>query len=336
MKKCVLSAAVLALLVPAVYAMDGAAEPVVEVEVPAVETPVEVEVEVTVASEEAPVTDDVKVEVEAVEVDPAVLNVLPVEGEVPEVVVCELHPTDMVEKIATDDMFECPVIGGEAGPLIYARGGEGEVPDGGGEPIMYMFGAPAVEGGEPVAVEGEAVDPNLVDLASQSGVANEALGVGEVEVTAVEDTPTRGGEGEIQPHFRNLSAGPTGGGDVELMSASTGGVASLESAEPQLLNDEQRGSIRGLRTEEESTKARSGLGKFMAKFRKPKSEVTQASATTTAKTDKALAGKLAEVDRMRDTALRTGDQKALAKADKLEKELRSKAGTATRIPTRTK
>ena len=67
MKKCVLSAAVLALLVPAVYAMDGAAEPVVEVEVPAVETPVEVEVEVTVASEEAPVTDDVKVEVEAVE-----------------------------------------------------------------------------------------------------------------------------------------------------------------------------------------------------------------------------------------------------------------------------
>lgn len=353
MKKCVLSAAVLALLVPAIHAMDGAAEPVVEVEVPAVETQVETEVEVTVASEEVPV-DEVKVEVEAVEVNDVVtfLPVEGVEGEVPEVAVCDIHP---VEKITTDEMVEYrtlevavegePVEGEpeiavcfEGDPSLMFRTGVavGEGGEGieGGEPIMYMFGAP-VEG-EPVAVEGGEVDPNLVDLASQSGIAIDNLGEGEVTVTAVEDTPTRGGDGEIQPHFRNFTAGPVGGGDVELMAASSGGAVASASdlADPQLLNDEQRGAVRGLRSEaEESTKTRSGLGKFMAKFRKPKSEVTQASATVT---DKSLSSKLAEIDRMRDTALRTGDQKALAKADKLEKELRAKAGTATRIPTRTK
>lgn len=353
MKKCVLSAAVLGLLVPAIYAMDGAAEPAVEIEVPAVETQVEAEVEVTVASEEVPV-EEVAVDVE-VEIGPAVrfLTVEGVEGEVPEVAVCDIHP---VEKITTDEMVEFRTlevtVDGETvegepeiavcfegDPSLMFRSGVavGEGGEGveGGEPIMFMFGAP-VEGGEPVAVEGEAVDPNLVDLASQSGVAIDNLGEGEVVVTAIEDFPTRGGDGEIQPHFRSLTSAPTGGSDVELMAASTGGVTASASdlADPQLLNDEQRGAVRGLRSEaEEPAKTRSGLGKFMAKFRKPKSEVTQASATVT---DKSMSSKLAEIDRMRDTALRTGDQKALAKADKLEKELRAKAGTATRIPTRTK
>jgi len=341
MKKCVLSAAVLALLVPAIHAMDGAAEPVVEVEVPAVETQVETEVEVTIASEEVP-ADELKVDVEAVEVeiDPAV-TFLPVEGELPEIAICELLPGDG-EKIATEGEFvegeavlvECfegdPSLMFRSGVAV-GEGGEGVE---GGEPVMFMFGAP-VEG-EPLAVEGGEVDPNLVDLASQSGVAIDNLGEGEVEVTAIEDSPTRGGDGEIQPHFRNLTAGPVGGGDVELMAASSGGAVASASdlADPQLLNDEQRGAVRGLRSEaEEPAKTRSGLGKIMAKFRKPKSEVTQASATVT---DKSMSSKLAEIDRMRDTALRTGDQKALAKADKLEKELRAKAGTATRIPTRTK
>lgn len=342
MKKCVLSAAVLALLVPAIHAMDGAAEPVVEVEVPAVETQVETEVEVTVAAEEVPV-DELKVDVEAVEVeiDPAV-TFLPVEDEVPEVAICELLPGDG-EKIATEEFVEGEAIlveCFEGDPSLMFRSGvavEGGEGVEGGEPIMFMFGAP-VEGGEPVAVEGGEVDPNLVDLASQSGVAIDNLSEveGEVTVTAIEDSPTRGGDGEIQPHFRNFTAGPTGGGEVELMAASSGGVTASASdlADPQLLNDEQRGAVRGLRSEaEEPAKTRSGLGKFMAKFRKPKSEVTQASATVT---DKSMSSKLAEIDRMRDTALRTGDQKALAKADKLEKELRAKAGTATRIPTRTK
>lgn len=358
MKKCVLSAAVLGLLVPAIYAMDGAAEPAVEIEVPAVETQVEAEVEVTVASEEVPV-EEVKVDVEAVEVeiDPAVtfLAVEGVEGEVPEVAVCEILP---VEKITTDEMLEiCTLeVAVEGEPvecepvliecfvgdpsLMFRSGvavGEGGEGIEGGEPVMFMFGAP-VECVEPVAVEEEAVDPNLVDLASQSGVSIDNLSEveGEVTVTAIEDSPTRGGDGEIQPHFRNFTAGPVDGGAPELLAASSGGVTASASdlADPQLLNDEQRGAVRGLRSEaEEPAKTRSGLGKIMAKFRKPKSEVTQASATVM---DKSMSSKLAEIDRMRDTALRTGDQKALAKADKLEKELRAKAGTATRIPTRTK
>lgn len=363
MKKCVLSAAVLGLLVPAIYAMDGAAEPAVEIEVPAVETQVEAEVEVTVASEEVPV-EEVAVDVE-VEIGPAVtfLPVEGVEGEVPEVAICDIHP---VEKITTDEMVEFRTlevtVDGETvegepeiavcfegDPSLMFRSGVavGEGGEGveGGEPIMFMFGAP-VEGGEPVAVEGEAVDPNLVDLASQSGVAIDNLGEGEVVVTAIEDSPTRGGDGEIQPHFRSLTSAPDGGDQVPVNNFAGGLSGGIESqsgapvasasdlADPQLLNDEQRGAVRGLRSEaEESTKTRSGLGKFMAKFRKSKSEVTQASATVT---DKSMSSKLAEIDRMRDTALRTGDQKALAKADKLEKELRAKAGTATRIPTRTK
>ncbi len=259
MKKCVLSAAVLGLLVPAIYAMDGAAEPAVEIEVPAVETQVEAEVEVTVASEEVP-AEEVAVEVEPlVEFERVIV-------EHDGVAVCELEP---VEKITTDEMVEGEpeiAVCFEGDPSLMFRSGVavGEGGEGveGGEPIMYMFGAP-VEGGEPVAVEGEAVDPNLVDLASQSGVAIDNLGggEGEVVVTAIEDSPTRGGDGEIQPHFRNFSAGPVGGGDVELMAASSGGVTASASdlADPQLLNDEQRGAVRGLRSEaEEPAKTRSG------------------------------------------------------------------------------
>jgi len=332
MKKCVLSAAVLAMLVPAVYAMDGAAEPVVEVEVPAVET--QVEVEVTVTAEEAPV-----------------------EGEVPEVAICELQPAELpegaVEKGVVDGTVEiavCFAPDGEIDPNTVDLVEKGEINDEPAHPIMYMFGAPGVAVDDTQPSEGEAVDPNVVDLASQSGIALEA----------------RGGEGEIQPNFRNLDNG--NGEQIHVMNFAGGALnASLGSdnaanlAAPQLLNDEQRGSLHVVRNDDrvnaeasvngsvkadsahhESTHRTSGLGKFMAKFRTPKSEVIQASAATTAsvhasaKTDKVLAGKLAEVDRMRDTALRTGDRQALAKADKLEKELRAKATVSSRIKARTK
>lgn len=311
MKKCLLSAAVLGLLVPAIYAMDGAAEPAVEVEVPTVET--QVEVEVTVAAEEVPATDDLKVEVDSGDA-PAFSDHEMIIVDRDGVAVCEPAP----------DFVVCPhVVEGE---VEVTSVDTCEKDDGSCEPvhpIFYSFGAPgAVDDSAPV--DGGTVDPNAVDLASQSGIALEA----------------RGGDGEIQPNYRTLNDGnePV---HVMYFGALAGGDAPAATpsslAEPQLLNDEQRGAVRGLRSEaEEPAKPHTGLGKFMAKFRKPKSNVTQASATTTVKTDKALAGKLAEVDRMRDTALRTGDQKALAKADKLEKELRAKAGTATRIPTRTK
>lgn len=397
MKKCVLSAAVLGLMVPAIYAMDGA-EPAVEIEVPAVELTVDV-VEapigelnpVDVAIEDLPkpeidVTfEEVAIDLVAVEgVELQTFTTEMVQRGEPDCVL--LGPPEqigvdgeVVEKITTDEMVEfdpldCGVAVDENGNQIWLFGAptlEGEVVEGEAiDPRIFQSGLPLDENGEPVAfqtfgggveggegtgevpvyyfmrggelpqlgapgefVEGETVDPNLVDLASQSGVA---FGDGSGEVTTGE--MTTGDEvlvrnnGEIQPHFRSLSAAPAGGGgDEALMSATGGNTDPTADAEPQLLNDEQRGSVRGLRSEEAVTdaKPRNGISKLMAKFRKPKAEVTQASHT---EVDKTQAGQLAQVDRMRDTALRTGDQKMLTKADALEKQIRAKA----KAPARTK
>ncbi len=397
MKKCVLSAAVLGLMVPAIYAMDGA-EPAVEIEVPAVELTVDV-VEapigelnpVDVAIEDLPkpeidVTfEEVAIDLVAVEgVELQTFTTEMVQRGEPDCVL--LGPPEqigvdgeVVEKITTDEMVEfdpldCGVAVDENGNQIWLFGAptlEGEVVEGEAiDPRIFQSGLPLDENGEPVAfqtfgggveggegtgevpvyyfmrggelpqlgapgefVEGETVDPNLVDLASQSGVA---FGDGSGEVTTGE--MTTGDEvlvrnnGEIQPHFRSLSAAPAGGGgDEALMSATGGNTDPTADAEPQLLKDEQRGSVRGLRSEEAVTdaKPRNGISKLMAKFRKPKAEVTQASHT---EVDKTQAGQLAQVDRMRDTALRTGDQKMLTKADALEKQIRAKA----KAPARTK
>ena len=324
----------------------------------------------------------------AVEVDPLPL---PVEGET-----LELNPVDLAidsghSHEGETETCEFPHVIFEDGPVHTPF--DGGV-DENGHQVWIVSNPPVDENGNGIAYalggeivepsEGEAVDPNLVDLASQSGLAvdgndksvetevidlsfqgegsNEvdadgnpviyyfatastgelpqnapAGGSGEVEETAVEptaieDSPVRSLSGDIQPNFRG---GITDRGAEALAASSVGALANPEApAETQLLNDEQRGAVRGLRSDEEPVKPRSGMSKLLSKFRKPKSEVTLASATTT--TDKALSSKLAEVDRMRDTALRTGDQKMLAKADKLEKELRAKSGKVTKIPTRTK
>ncbi len=202
--------------------------------------------------------------------------------------------------ITVDGPVDCPVGGvDENGHQLWIVSSGVEPVDDNGEPVVFQtFGN--VDGG------------------------------GEVEATSLDDAPIRS-HGEIQPNFRG---GITDRG-AEALAASASAVVSTDDSDApnaQMLNDEQRGAVRGLRSDEESAKPRAGLGKLMAKFRKPKSEVTMASGTA----DLALSSKLAEVDRMRDTALRTGDQKALAKADKLEKELRAKSGKVTKIPTRTK
>ncbi len=384
MKKYVLSAVVTSLLVPWAYAMDGGAAPAVEVEVPAVETPAVEEVAVDVG-EVAPIeVTALEVEVGLEEPKPEVDPGDPVLLGLPEVIEGESGTTDdrpevceFPHEIVVDGSVDCPVGGvDENGHQVWIVSGgvdSVELPvDVDGNPIaVCYFGGVFME-----PVEGEAIDPNLVDLASQSGISvdengrplegevidlsfqggsttsvdengdpviyyfaaanGEELpqsapvgGGGEDEVTAVEDSPIRL-HGDIQPNFRsNLTdRGP------EALAASSNAIVAEAPAETQLLNDEQRGAVRGLRSDEEPAKPRSGMSKLLSKFRKPKAEVTLASATTT--TDKALSSKLAEVDRLRDTALRTGDQKMLAKADKLERELRAKAGKVTKIPTRTK
>ena len=317
MKKYVLSAVVAGLFVPMAYAMDGGAAPAVEVEVPAVD------VEVEVAVDPQPVD-------ESPVVDPVAIEDVPVET---------------VEVVVETDHIRF------LGPPEQAPGVEDTVS------VEHFTELPEGAVEKEIVVDGEVTltEAELIDLASQSGTPVDESGnpvvffsfgnadggelpqsapvegSGEVEVTAVEDSHIRT-HGDIQPNFR----GGIADRGAEALAASASIVVSnddTDATNPQLLNDEQRGAVRGLRSDAEPAKPRSGMSKLLSKFRKPKAEVTLASATTT---DKALSSKLAEVDRMRDTALRTGDQKMLAKADKLEQELRAKAGKVTKIPTRTK
>ncbi len=372
MKKYVLSAVVAGLLVPMAYAMDGGAAPAVEVEVPAVDVEVEVAVDPQPV-DESPVVDPVAIEdvpVETVEVVVETDHIRflgpPEQAPGVEDTVSVEHFTELPEGAVEKEI----VVDGEVTltevELLNLASQSGIAVDDNGEPIVVchfggVFRDGVDENGEPVPVctlepvGGGAVDPNLVDLASESGTPVDENGHpvvlysfgnldgGELpqsapvegnvngEVTAVEDSPIRT-HGDIQPNFR----GGIADRGAEALAASASIVVSnddTDATNPQLLNDEQRGAVRGLRSDAEPAKPRSGMSKLLSKFRKPKAEVTLASATTT---DKALSSKLAEVDRMRDTALRTGDQKMLAKADKLEKELRAKSGQAAKIPTRTK
>ncbi len=277
------------------------------------------------------------VEGEAVElnlIDLAVDGGLPVDENTPRIAVCYFGDVFMepVEGEAVDpnlidlasqsgfpvDESVKPLEG--EGIDLSVQGGVSNSVDDNGNPAVFDF-APATRG----------------DLPQNAPVG----GGGAVEATAVEDSPVRSLHSEIQPHYRSAI---TERGPAALAASASGlladtdtnanASASPSTDAPQLLNDEQRGAVRGLRSDEEPVKPRSGMSRLLSKFRKPKSEVIQASASAT--TDTVLSSKLAEVDRLRDTALRTGDQKMLAKADKLEQELRAKSGQATQIPTRTK
>ena len=282
------------------------------------------------------------VEGDAVElnlIDLAVDGGLPVDENTPRIAVCyfgdvftepvEGEPVDPnLIDLASQSGFpvdeNAKPLEGEGIDLSFQGGVSNSVDDNGNPDVFYF--APATRG----------------DLPQNAPVGGGgAVEATEVETTTVEDSPVRSLHSEIQPHYRGAitERGP------EALAASASGLladtdtdtnASISSSTdaPQLLNDEQRGAVRGLRSDEEPVKPRSGISRLLSKFRKPKSEVIQASASAT--TDTVLSSKLAEVDRLRDTALRTGDQKMLAKADKLEQELRAKSGQATQIPTRTK
>ena len=316
MKKYVLSAVVAGLFVPMAYAMDGGAAPVVDVEVPTVEVEVDVAVEPQPV-EVSPVVDPVAIEdvqVEAIEITVETDHIRflgppePAPG-VEDGVTVEISADLAEEAVEKEIITEGDVTLTEAELVDLASQSGGPVDENGSPVVLYSFSN--LEGGEL---------PQSTPVEGGGG--------------AVEDSSLRS-LNNIQPNFR----GGIADHGTDALAASASLVAPSDDAfetdatHPQLLNDEQRGAVRGLRTEAEPVKSRSGLSKLLSKLRKPKSDVTLASATTT---DKALSSKLAEVDRMRDTALRTGDQKMLAKADKLEQELRAKAGKATKIPTRTK
>lgn len=341
MKKYVLSAVVTGILVPAVYAMDEGTSPAAEIEVPVVEVAVEDTVSDEVAVEEVVVEDVVSEEV-SVDGDIEVTTLeFTVDESKPEEGVA-FDGSEMVRRdliVETGEIAECLVVD-EAGTEAVDENGEPVVCtfEGGEGGELYMMTSSPSEGSE-VATGGEVaehelVDPNVVELSAQSGVvhggeatpATEEVTITHGEASNDDSTPVRAySAGGIQPNFR--------GGAEDMAANNIASHTQEADSNAQLLNDEQRGAVRGLRVDAEPAKSRSGLGKFLAKFRKPKSDVTLASATNV---DKALSAKLAEIDRMRDTALRTGDKQLLAKADKLEKELRAKSGKATKIKTRTK
>lgn len=325
MKKYVLSAVVTGLLAPMAYAMDGGAAPPVDVEVPSVEVPAVEAPEVEVVVDPLPV-DEVAIDPVAAEEVPVEEVAVEVSGETDHIRF--LGPPEQAPRVddgvvvvtcleAIEGMVDKECIKDVNGTLT-----EVEVTD-----LASQNGLPVDENGDPVV---------LYSFGNLEGgeLPQNAPPEGEVELTAVEDSPIRN-QVDIQPNFRGGIADR--GAEALAASASivtqVDDVSGTDAPNPQLLNDEQRGAVRGLRTDVEPAKSRSGLSKLLSKFRKPKAEVTLASASTI---DKSLSSKLAEIDRMRDTALRTGDQKMLAKADKLEQELRAKPRAATKIPTRTK
>lgn len=345
MKKFVLSAVITGLLGPLAYAMDGGAAPAVEVELPAVvDVPVEIDlpavvelpaVEVDIPAIDTPVVDTPAVD----EVEIPEFVALPCEREFP----CREH--------GNPEVSFCPVgLGfGREGANPFDKNGDTvecfqlvihEMPlddngllidedvdpdseDENGDSVMfYSFSS---------AAGGELPSQAYRGLNHSSEDPSEAADNRSEEGTAIRNLMSSG----LLPNFR----GGVSEREPELPAARSQGDA--HAAAPQLVNAGQRGAERSaehraersLRAGEESAAPRSGIGRLFAKFHRSELEVTQASAIAT---DTALSSQLAGIDRLRDTALRTGDQKLLARADKLEQELRAKSGQGTRIPTRTR
>ena len=345
MKKFVLSAVITGLLGPLAYAMDGGGAPPVEVELPAVvDVPVEIDLPAVV---DLPA---VEVEIPAIET-PVVETPAVEEVVIPEFVALPCEREFPGREQGNPEVPFCPV-----GPGF---GGEGTLPiDENGDPVeCFLPGIQVMRLDENGLVVCEGVDPAPVDdngdpvvfysfssaaggeLPSQaySGLNNstedpsEAVDNRSEEGTAIRNIMSSG----LLPNFR----GGVSEREPELPEARSQGDA--HAADPQLVNAGQRGlerstehrAERSLRAGDESPAPRTGIGRLFAKFHRSESEVTPASAPGI---DKALTSQLAGIDRLRDTALRTGDQKLLARADKLEQELRARSGQGTRIPTRTK
>jgi hypothetical protein len=115
---------------------------------------------------------------------------------------------------------------------------------------------------------------------------------------------SRGGD-EIAPNQRNL----------EMMSA-TGGVAVDQTSRGSLqLADEQRGQVRFFHDGAEKSKQPGFFAKLMGKKAPRAMPVSQ--------TDRTYAKELAEIDGMRDKAVRTGDRALLAQADQKEAKLKA-------------
>ena len=323
MNKSVLSVVVTGLLVPMVQAMDGG--PPVEVELPEVAVP-HVEVELPT----------VEVELPTVEVE------LPAVVELPEVA------DQAVENAGDPVPVELPIDSEFSGP-------ENENAVGHRFLNSLGLGGPFAERGRPDALADEPGTPLPVEAladAEHPVIYSAFSAAAENRSEAADNRPEVGASireflgGGLLPNFRGGVAerGPE-------IPVDRSALEETPAAIPLLINNGQRGAERSaehraerslqrgdehraersVRSGEESDRPRTAIGRFFSRTRPSESEVTPASAIAT---DTALSSQLAGIDRLRDTALRTGDQKLLDKADRLEQELRAKSGHVTRIPTR--
>ncbi|HUQ68199.1 MAG TPA: hypothetical protein VM165_01675 [Planctomycetaceae bacterium] len=121
--------------------------------------------------------------------------------------------------------------------------------------------------------------------------------------------------GEVPANFR--------GGEQELsMNTAALGLPGLGDNRINLnafgLFGEHRDSMRLAREGQTVTTRKVGL---LHLFSKNKAKSGEATVRTVSTVEKARAQKLAEIDKLRDDALRTGDRAKLAQADKLEAQL---------------
>jgi hypothetical protein len=186
---------------------------------------------------------------------------------------------------------------------------------------------PAVEAAPPVEITTleTTIDPALVDpaplevrtLGTDAVADNEVLmsmtGVVDGNPEAPLEMQTMMLGGEIPANFR---------GEQELsMNAAALGLPGLGDGRISFngfgLFGEHRDSMRLARDGQTVTQKKIGLLQFFGR-NKGKSEATVKTVSTT---DRARAQKMAEIDKLRDEALKTGDRAKLAKADQLEAQL---------------
>lgn len=184
--------------------------------------------------------------------------------------------------------------------------------------------APPVEAVVEIAIAAETtlsaplVDPAQVDPASEALMAFSGPAPDDQSLASATSI-----DGEPLMHTMTL------GGEEELtMNAAALGLPGLGDNRINLnafgLFGEHRDQMRLQRDGQAVTTRKVGL---LSMFGRNKSKSSQATVRTVSTTDRARAQKLAEIDKLRDEALRTGDRARLEQADRLEAQLRSETST---------
>jgi hypothetical protein len=190
------------------------------------------------------------------------------------------------------------------------------------------------------ATHGTTQDPICPKLDAQGGSLDGSAGVEAgtdvvMTMTAVPGDPAA--EGNVDPTLMYMSMGPvetTGGpvrhghgdnfrdlGGVQTMSAMGGASSAKFEGLRQVAIDRH-----GYGPERASASDKSSLKSMFFG-----SKASAQAKTTLVANERVRMQKMAEVDRLRDKALQTGDAKLLAKADAMEKELKGGAKASGKV-----